>query len=343
MVIVDRYIFKSFITIFTFCIFFLWMLYIIGDIFGFLDEILKERIPVSSLAAFYWYMTPFILTQIIPVSTLIACVFLLGNLNRSNEITAFRASGISIWRILKPMLIGAFIISLFTFVLNDRLLPPACYVCEKNCSSKYGLCDECLSEIRHIPPPYCPKCGIHLNNNDPLCKECATKKSPLERSWSSAYYKDSLKKCIHLFKYKGLSGLTGVLSDTMVDFARKNRIHDKVDLIVPVPLSPAKKRERTYNHAEVLAHSLSKNLSLPLDAGSLKKVRWTKSQSALDKEARSKNVRDSFRAVKNDSFRGKNVLLIDDVYTTGSTINECARVLIEAGAGSVFSLTLARS
>lgn len=125
MVIVERYIFKAFIVTFLFCAFILWVLFIIGDIFGFLDEILKERIPVSNLAAFYWYLTPFILTQIIPVSVLIACVYLLGNLNRHNEITALRASGISVWEILKPMLIAAFIISLFVFIVSDRMLPPA--------------------------------------------------------------------------------------------------------------------------------------------------------------------------------------------------------------------------
>jgi len=100
-------------------------LFIIGDIFGFLDEILRENIPFSNLAAFYWYLTPFVLTQIIPISTLIACVYLLGNLNKNNEITALRASGISVWEILSPMLTAAFIISLFVFIVGDKMLPPA--------------------------------------------------------------------------------------------------------------------------------------------------------------------------------------------------------------------------
>ena len=125
MIITERYIFKGFIWTFLFCVFILWTLFIIGDIFGFLDEILRERIPISNLLAFYWYLTPFILTQIIPISVLIACVFVLGNLNRHNEITAMRASGISMWQILRPVLASAFIISLFVFILNDRLLPPA--------------------------------------------------------------------------------------------------------------------------------------------------------------------------------------------------------------------------
>ncbi|NQU94782.1 MAG: YjgP/YjgQ family permease [Candidatus Omnitrophica bacterium] len=125
MVIIERYIFKGFISTFLFCVFILWILFIIGDIFGFLDEILRERIPVASLIAFYWNMTPFILIQMIPVSTLIACVYFLGNLNRHSEITALRASGIGIWKILRPMLAAAFIISLAVFITNDRFLPSA--------------------------------------------------------------------------------------------------------------------------------------------------------------------------------------------------------------------------
>ena len=125
MIIISRYIFKAFIKIFLFCVIILWLLYIIGDIFGFLDEILRERISAESLVRFYVYLTPFILGQIIPVATLIASVYLLGNLNRHSEITAMRASGISVWDMLKPVLTAAFIVGLFVFFINDRLLPPA--------------------------------------------------------------------------------------------------------------------------------------------------------------------------------------------------------------------------
>jgi len=125
MIIVGRYIFKTFIGAFIFCVTILWLLYIIGDIFGFLDEILRERIPVINLVSFYYYLTPFILLYIVPIGTLISCVYVLGNLNKHNEITALRASGISVWEILRPVLASAFIISLAVFVLNDKLLPPA--------------------------------------------------------------------------------------------------------------------------------------------------------------------------------------------------------------------------
>lgn len=125
MIIIEKYVFKGFIALFLLCLVLLWVLYIIGDIFGFLDEILKAGISVSSLAAFYYYLTPFILTQIIPISALIASVYLLGNLNKDSEITAMRASGISVWEILRPILATAFLVSLFVFIVNDKLLPGA--------------------------------------------------------------------------------------------------------------------------------------------------------------------------------------------------------------------------
>ena len=125
MVILDKYIFKGFIFTFLFCVIILWVFYIIGDVFGFLDEILREGIPASSLIDFYINLTPFIIIQIMPVSILIACVFILGNLNRQNEVTAMRASGISIWEMLRPMLICAFVVSLFVFIINDKILPNA--------------------------------------------------------------------------------------------------------------------------------------------------------------------------------------------------------------------------
>ncbi len=128
----------------------------------------------------------------------------------------------------------------------------------------------------------------------------------------------------------------------MIDFVKKHDIHKNVDLIVPVPIYPTKKRERTYNHAEILARSLSKNFAIPINAKNLKKIKWTQSQSELGREKRLKNVKDTFLIVDKGAFSDKCVLLVDDVYTTGTTINECAKVLRGAKASKVFSLTLAR-
>ena len=207
--------------------------------------------------------------------------------------------------------------------LLDIVLPPVCYVCGTGCSSKYGLCDLCLNKIR-------------------LCADYSPKNAYIEKAWSCSYYKDTIKECIHLFKYKGYIGLIDIFRDIMIDFVKKHDIHKNVDLIVPVPIYPTKKRERTYNHAEILARSLSKNFTIPINAKNLKKIKWTQSQSELGREKRLKNVKDTFLIVDKGVFSDKRVLLVDDVYTTGTTINECAKVLRGAKASKVFSLTLAR-
>jgi len=207
--------------------------------------------------------------------------------------------------------------------LLDIVLPPVCYVCGTGCSSKYGLCDLCLNKIR-------------------LCADYSPKNAYIEKAWSCSYYKDTIKECIHLFKYKGYIGLIDIFRDIMIDFVKKHDIHKNIDLIVPVPVYPTKKRERTYNHAEILARSLSKNFAIPIDAKNLKKIKWTQSQSELGREKRLKNVKDTFLIVDKGVFSDKRVLLVDDVYTTGTTINECAKVLRGAKASKVFSLTLAR-
>ena len=224
----------------------------------------------------------------------------------------------------------------------DIMLPPVCYVCGKSCSSKYGLCDLCLEKIHPIAPPHCSKCGRRVTNSESLCAECIAKKSCVEKGWSCCHYKDTIKECIHLFKYRGYLGLADIFKDVMAGVIKKHNIQNEVNLIVPVPIYATKKRERTYNHAEILARSLSKSFAVPMDAKNLKKIKWTQSQSELDKEKRLKNVKDAFLAVDRNAFSGKNILLVDDVYTTGATIDECAKALRECGVGRVFSLVLAR-
>ncbi|NQT22735.1 MAG: YjgP/YjgQ family permease, partial [Candidatus Omnitrophica bacterium] len=123
MKIIERYVFFTFISIFLFCTLFLYVLFVIGDVFGFLDEILREGIGIHSLFSFYFYMMPFVITQIAPISCLLACVFLLGNLNRNNEITALKASGVSLFKVISPMLIGALVIGAFIFILNEKVVP----------------------------------------------------------------------------------------------------------------------------------------------------------------------------------------------------------------------------
>jgi len=227
--------------------------------------------------------------------------------------------------------------------LADVLLPTVCYICEKSCSAEFGLCEECLAKIRYIPYPYCTKCGRGCSAGDDLCPECRDNAtSAVEKAWSCCYYTDTVKDCIHLFKYRGYAGLADIFGYIMLEFAEKNGLFENIDFIVPVPMHSSKKRERSYNHAELLARFIAKRSFVSLDSKNLKKIKWTQSQSELDKAKRLNNVKDTFLVIDKEIFRDKSILLIDDVYTTGATINECAGTLLSSGSKKVFSFTLAR-
>lgn len=123
MKIVDRYIVKSFLSSFVWCLVMFVVMAVIIDIFSFIDDIVKYKIPGMSIAAFYIYYIPTILIQVTPMAALLSTIYVLSNLNKHSEITAMKACGMSLWRIITPMLILGFIISILTFIVNDRVIP----------------------------------------------------------------------------------------------------------------------------------------------------------------------------------------------------------------------------
>jgi lipopolysaccharide export system permease protein len=123
MKIIDRYMTRGFLGPLVWCAFMFVIMAIIIDIFSFIDDIVKYKISIFSILAFYVYYSPTILLQVIPMAVLLSTIYLLSNLNKNNEITAMRSSGIGLWRILSPILIIGFIISVFTFIINDRVIP----------------------------------------------------------------------------------------------------------------------------------------------------------------------------------------------------------------------------
>ena len=123
MRIIDKYIFKGFFGPFLWCLFLFTIMAIIIDIFSFIEDIVKYKIPATSIMAFYVYYTPTILIQVIPMAVLLSTIYLLSDLNKHNEIVAMKSSGISLWKVLSPLLIMGFIISILTFMINDKIIP----------------------------------------------------------------------------------------------------------------------------------------------------------------------------------------------------------------------------
>jgi len=157
------------------------------------------------------------------------------------------------------------------------------------------------------------------------------------------YYQGVLVEAIQLFKYQAKTKLSRYLAACMCEEARKMpEVQGGLDIVLPVPLHPTRLRQREFNQSLLLAHELSRGLKLPLVFDVLERSRWTRPQVELNGEERRANVRKAFVVKRSARIEGLRVLLIDDVYTTGATVNECAKVLKKARAKAVHVLTLAR-
>jgi ComF family protein len=160
------------------------------------------------------------------------------------------------------------------------------------------------------------------------------------RAWSLYPYVPPLQDAIRLFKYRGKVTLAAALGDLMNAAIREA---PAVDLVMPVPLHPSRLREREFNQSLLLADRLSRRHGLPLSYDNLVRVRRTASQTDLSRAARLKNLRRAFAVARPEEVGGKRILLVDDVMTTGTTVNECAKALRKAGAADVTVCTLART
>lgn len=233
----------------------------------------------------------------------------------------------------------------FFTALLDLLLPSFCLACEKPLGSAPDLlfCPDCLARLRFIRSPLCPCCGrvyLAAAGGDHLCGTCLAAPRHFTRARALFLYEEPLKEVIHRFKYQGKTAC-------LPSFARFAKNHPLLadladaDWIVPVPLHPSRLRERGFNQALLLARALfPKDRRIAPDL--LVRTRPTEPQTNFNGTARRANLKNAFGVVKPHRLKGKNILLIDDVFTTGTTVNECARVLKKAGAAEVMVLTLAR-
>jgi ComF family protein len=178
---------------------------------------------------------------------------------------------------------------------------------------------------------------------DHLCEDCLRKRPFYDRLLAPYLYDGALMKGIHQFKYAAKAYLADSFGPLLAQFARR-RLNESTGLLaVPVPLHPKRLRERGFNQSLLLARHVAKQLDTGLDFLSLRRVRYTVPQTGLGKDERRKNVRGAFRLINPKAVKGRAVLLVDDVVTTGNTINECARVLKQAGAKNIVCLVLARA
>lgn len=230
----------------------------------------------------------------------------------------------------------------------EIVFPKTCLVCRTKlpaASADNFVCSKCWTKIKRNQPPFCYSCGRQLEKKSyakNMCSGCLKTKLHFDRAYSPCVYTGTIKELIHEFKYKNKDYLGAALSKPMIEFIKEFDLPiDFLDFIVPMPLYKSKYREREFNQAEVLSDHIGKEFSKIVLKDSLIRNRNTKTQTDLEINERFLNVKGSFSVVKDSYIKGKNLLLVDDVMTTGATSSEAASALKNAGANIVFVLTLA--
>ena len=201
------------------------------------------------------------------------------------------------------------------------------------------LCYLCKEKTPYIKEFTCCDCKDKLAF---LNREIDIDSIYISRTFYSLNYNRFLRELIHGFKFNGKSYLYKPFAEIMLDTISQKNILD-IDLIIYIPIHRRKEAIRGYNQSELLAGYISKNLNKPMSNGNLVKTKWTKEQNTLDRIQRFRNLKDSFSIRNPNEFEDKRILLIDDIITTGSTFNECAKLLIENGAKEIFAIALTSS
>ncbi len=226
-----------------------------------------------------------------------------------------------------------------TNLLKKIFFPANCVVCGQQDGQRF-LCQKCAEELPVISDKSCQSCG---GENDTILDSCQECMAMPKRNWDQGVsfyrYEGSICDLIKNYKYHADISLVKLFS---VDVDSKIDVDD-IDLITFIPLHPLKKLLRGYNQSELLAQQLANKLNLPCRKF-LRRVKWTRQQAKLDKQHRAKNMKNSFQLITKNfkQLQHKHILLIDDVFTTGATFNEAAKILRKADVRSITILSIAR-
>ena len=218
----------------------------------------------------------------------------------------------------------------------DILFPPVCGGCGKR---GYRWCPECARSLRLLSENICSTCGEPVEHAR-ICQRCQQKNPAYSALRSYAEFGGPLREALHHLKYKHDIGLGEALSEMLIELYA--RLAWRIDLIVPVPLSQGRLKERGYNQAALLARPLALAINARYASSALARTRNTPSQVGLSVEERQENVSGAFTADRKQVW-ARDILLVDDTVTTGSTVNACAEALLAAGSGKVYALSLARA
>lgn len=225
--------------------------------------------------------------------------------------------------------------------------PSFCRLCQRllDKPQERVVCQQCYDSIRRPAAAYCWRCGrFFAAEGEPyLCLQCQRQAPPFSLHRSCTRYEGKMRELILLYKYAKLKVVGRRLANLALDFIREEEFWAGLEVVVPVPLHPQKQRERGFNQSLEIARVVGRARGLEVENKALIKIRNNPPQASLEAEERRANVKGAYQVKRKEKIKDKVVLLVDDVFTTGSTIEECSRVLKQAGAKEVRALTLAQA
>jgi ComF family protein len=235
-------------------------------------------------------------------------------------------------------------------VLNDLsevIFPPQCLSCAEiiHPFNNEIFCPACDKQVHFIIGSICRICGTTFPDSPAeghLCGDCLEKTPYFSCARAIFNYKDIIFNAIHRFKYKKDLSSGEILASFMADYSFPDIDFADYSLIIPVPLHIKRLRERGFNQSLILARAIGEKRNIHVDFSTLKRHKFTLTQTGSNKKERNQNIRGAFEVTDRKKIVGKNVILVDDVFTTSETVNECAKNLIRSGANNISVLTLAR-
>lgn len=204
------------------------------------------------------------------------------------------------------------------------------------------LCEKCKEKIKdkYIEEPYCFKCGKQLDDETgEYCDDCRKMHHTYDRGLAVFKYHDDVKESVYRFKYKDCKIYGEFYGVQMAEKYKPIIEKWQPDVIIPVPIHKSRMRKRGYNQAQIIGKALSETLKIPMDINVLVREKKTEPQKKLSKSIRKKNVESAFKVTKNVVKYNK-IILVDDIYTTGATIDACAQVLKRAGVKKVYFISI---
>ena len=223
------------------------------------------------------------------------------------------------------------------WVAADWLYPPVCAGCGRG---GQRFCSDCLSQVKVITGSLCAFCGNKTSDCSSVCPQCSSATVFFEGAASWAIYGGELREAIHALKYKQDMGLGEFFSTFLITLIRNRGWI--FDLVLPVPISQDRRKERGYNQSELISSPIALHFQLPHSSKTLIRIKDTGTQVNHSKIERDLFLNDAFSA-NAATLKGRKVLLVDDIITTGSTINHCAKALKEAGASKVYAISIAKT